>query len=168
MAGIQDSKLTEKRDGFKLTPEEEAILGICIKVEEKCAALYRHFEASYRNIPYVARLWETIAKEEDRHAESFRVAARMKGAGIDSIGSGETDFALLRDVDRFIDSARAKPSTPYDALKFAISLERDIEEFHVVAVLNFHDDVVERAFKNAMAHTRDHIAKLEHALDEFR
>jgi len=159
--------MTELRDRFKLTAEERSTLDMCIMIEEKCAALYRHFETLYGSTPEVAALWRTIACEEDSHAETFRRADRLKGVGLEFVGNCDTSPGLIQKINGLIDSIlKTKPSHT-EAIACAISLEMDLREYYLETTLKFNDAAVEKAFIDNMFQTKEHVNMLQNALDRI-
>jgi rubrerythrin len=159
--------MTELRDRFKLTAEERSTLDMCIMIEEKCAALYRHFEALYGNTPEVAALWRTIAGEEDSHAETFRRADRLKGVGLEFVGSCDTSLELIQKINDLIDSSLKTRPSRAEAIACAISLEIDLREYYLETTLKFNDAALEQAFIDNMFNTKEHVNMLQTALESI-
>jgi rubrerythrin len=159
--------MTELRDRFKLTAEERSTLDMCIMIEERCAALYRHFETLYGNTPEVAALWRTIACEEDSHAEAFRRADRLKGVGLEFVGNCDTSLDLIQKINGLIDSSLKMRPSRTEAIACAIGLEMDLREYYLETTLKFNDAAVEQAFINNMFQTKEHVNMLQNALDRM-
>jgi len=160
--------MAEKQDAFKLTAREQFILDQCVRIEEKCAGLYRHFEKLHAEIPELATLWHNIAREEDSHAESFRLSARLKGVGIEHFNNCDTTVALVNEIDDYLDANRLAKPSPVEALSFAINMERKLGEFHIgKSVLVFNDAALEKAFIDNVHWCKEHVATLEKALERM-
>ena len=56
--------------------ELETLLQRCGTLEERAAALYRGWAAGARDNPPLCNLWTGLAREEEEHARSLRVALR--------------------------------------------------------------------------------------------
>jgi rubrerythrin len=56
--------------------ELETLLQRCGALEERAAALYRGWAAGARDNPPLCNLWTALAREEEEHARSLRVALR--------------------------------------------------------------------------------------------
>ena len=56
--------------------ELEHLIGRCEGLEERAAALYRGWAARARENPQLCSLWTALAREEEEHARSLRVARR--------------------------------------------------------------------------------------------
>jgi rubrerythrin len=54
----------------------ERLLGRCQTLEERAATLYRGWAARTRDVPSLCSLWTAMAREEEEHARSLRVALR--------------------------------------------------------------------------------------------
>ena len=157
--------MATEQDAFKLRADEQNILGRCIMIEEKCAALYRYFEKIHAEVPELAALWHTIALEEDGHAESFRLVGRLKGVGMEQLDCCDTNVTLLNEINEYLEANKRKRPSPVAALGFAINLERKLNEFHIGrSVLKFNDGALEKAFVDNMHWTREHVTTLENVL----
>lgn len=160
--------MSERHDEFKLSADEQAILDQCVNIEKKCALLYRHFEKVHTALPEMAALWHAIAIDEDSHAESFRLAARLKGVGMECFNSGDTNVAFLQEIDGFLEVNKPPKPSPVEALRFAIYLEKNLCEFHIgKSVLQFKDAALEKVFIQNAHLTKEHIATLEKALERM-
>jgi len=58
------------------TMELETLLRRCGTLEQRAAALYRDWAAGARERPSFCNLWTALAREEEEHARSLRVALR--------------------------------------------------------------------------------------------
>jgi len=56
--------------------ELERLIGRCQALEERAGALYRGWAARARENPPLCSLWTALAREEEEHAHSLRVALR--------------------------------------------------------------------------------------------
>jgi rubrerythrin len=157
--------MTELRDRFKLTAEERSTLDMCIMIEEKCAALYRHFEHLDGNTPDLAALWRAIASEEESHAETFRRADRLKGVGLEFVKSCDSSLGLIQKINGIIDSSLETSPSRAEALACAITLEIEVQEYYLETTLKFDDTALEQAFMNNLFHTKEHVNLLQSALD---
>jgi rubrerythrin len=152
----------------KLSVSETHILDICCKVEETCADLYRYFSRIYADSPQISVLWEKTAKEEDSHAEHFRLASRLKGSGIQSLKSDMYNVAvLLKKIQTIYASVQKSPPPLKEALKFAIKLEESMADYHMDTIASFEDKDLERLFASMMKNDKDHIVMLEQAYKEL-
>jgi rubrerythrin len=155
-------------DDAKFSITDIHILDICCKIEETCADLYRYFSKTYADSPQISALWEKTAKEEDSHAEHFRLAYRLQGRGIRSL---KTDMnqanKTLTMVQGIYESVLKSPQTLKDALWFAIQLELLISEYHMNTLAAFDDKNLERLFSSMMNNDKDHISMLEKSYKEL-
>jgi rubrerythrin len=147
-----------------LSISDTQILDICCKIEETCADLYRYFSNIYADSPQISSLWEKTAKEEDSHAEHFRLAYRLQGSGIQSL---KTDInkatATLTMIQSIYETVQKSPPTLKEALQFAINLELTISEYHMNTLAAFEDKNLERLFSSMMKNDKDHVLMLENA-----
>ena len=149
--------MTETHDKYKLTAREQATLETCVKIEEKCAVLYRHFEKVFEDIPEIATLWHTTAGEEEMHAEAFRQAAQLKGVGLEGLCENRANIELLKKIDSIIESSKQAAPLFAEAIGIAISLEMDLREFHCQS-LKFNDAALEKVFSDMVGYSQLHAA----------
>jgi rubrerythrin len=152
----------------KLSANDVHILDVCLRIEETCANLYRYFAGIHGDIPGAGALWEKTAKEEDSHAEHFRLACRLQGSGMESLKIDTSKAADLHArIQSVFDGVQKKPPTYKEALQFAVKLERSLADYHMSVVANFQQKSLERLFATMMKCDVEHQEMLEHALQEL-
>lgn len=160
--------MSQKQDPYKLTAEEERFLNLCIKTEEVCAELYRHFERRSKESPCLASVWRKTACEEENHARMFRRAARLKGVGFSGLAP---DYArletILERVAGYLAQEGPQQFTPRDALCFALQLEQDLSEYHAEKVLQFNDGKLAETFLSLMKSDQEHVETLRKMLRQL-
>lgn len=149
----------------KLPAVDLGVLDRCALIELKCAELYRHFERVHADIPEMAALWRKSALEEDNHAEQFKFAERLKGAGMEGVKSDISRIdTILQTLESYLDKIAHSQPTPIEGLQFAIHLEEVLSEYHMTNVVEFADNDLARLFKSMMDHDKGHIDSLKNAL----
>jgi rubrerythrin len=152
----------------KLSTNEVHILDVCCKIEETCAQLYRYFAELHANIPKAGTLWEKTAKEEDSHAEQFRLACRLQGSGMESLKIDTYKATTLYDkILSVYDGVQKTPPTFKEALRFAVKLEKSMADYHMSVVANFKEKSLERLFSSMMRCDKEHMEMLERVLQEL-
>jgi rubrerythrin len=144
------------------------IFDVCCQIEETCADLYRYFANLFIENLQASKLWTKTAMEEDNHAEHFRLAARIKGKGLQSINT-ELFIVnnLLNKIQSVYEGVQKSPPPLKEALRFAIKLENSMLEYHMNAIAKFEDKKTEQLFAAMMDSDKQHIQMLERAFNEM-
>ena len=142
------------------------LLNTCAKIERAVSDLYFQFEQLYAEIPQLSELWQKTAREELNHEQQFLMASRLYSSQLtpDSSVSSDRLHKILDAVRRVHDKVLQTPPSPEQALKLSISLEEQLVETHLKAVLCFDDQSVNRLFKAMMAADHEHVAALQRFL----
>lgn len=150
----------------KLSISDTHILAVCCRIEETCSELYRYFSRLYADNPQASALWDKTSKEEDNHAEQFRLAYRLQGSGIQEL---KTDMdkatSILTKIQSVYEGVRKSPPPLMEALRFAIKLERSLANYHMHAIAVFDDNSMASLFSAMMRNDREHIQRLEKAAE---
>jgi hypothetical protein len=105
--------------------ELETLLQRCRVLEERAAALYRGWAAGAREDPGLCSLWTALAREEEEHARSLRVALRSPAPvdrGCLDVAGWEDAIAAVE--ERLIAAERlGEGSTVDQTLASALELE---------------------------------------------
>ena len=158
----------QKEETVKLPLGDVYVLDYCVNIETKCAELYRFFGELYADIPEISSLWDKTAKEEDNHAEQFKLAVRLKGTGMEGVKS---DLSRVMDIVDTLDTYLAKfkesNPTPVQALTFAIQLEEDLSEYHMASIIDFADNEQAKLFTCMADNDNGHVELLQKALKKL-
>lgn len=146
----------------RLSISESHILDVCCQIEETCAAIYRYFFKLHESNPQASTLWEKTAKEEDNHAEQFRLASRLKVSGIKSL---KTDLynanAILAKMQSVLENVHKSPPPFKEALRFSVSMEHSLAKYHMDSIATFEDPGLAKLFTSMMKADQEHIRMLE-------
>lgn len=139
------------------------LLNTCAKIERAVSDLYFQFGQLYAEAPQLSELWQKTAREELNHEQQFLMASRLYSSQLtpDSTVSIERLHKILDAVRGVHDKVLQAPPSPEQALKLSISLEEQLVETHLKAVLCFDDQSVNRLFKAMMAADHEHVAALQ-------
>jgi len=152
----------------RLTVGDVSILDICREIEETAAQLYRYFAKLYEDNQAVSQIWKKTAEEEDEHAAQFRLASRLHGSGMQVL---KTDYnkvkTVLNKMQTVYEGVKASPPQLNEALRFAISLERALSEYHISALVTFHDKELARLFTSMKQNDENHIERFEQVVHAF-
>lgn len=150
----------------KLSITETHILEVCCKIEETCSSLYQYFSKLYADDPEASALWEKTSKEEDNHAEQFRLAHRLQGIGIQTLKTEmEKATTILNKIQAVYEAAQTSPPPLMDALRFAVKLEHSLADYHMNTIAVYEDESMARLFEAMMKNDREHIKRLEIATE---
>ena len=145
----------------KLSLDDLGILDQCGRIEAKCAELYRHFEKLYAGNEELSALWRKTANEEDNHALQFRLAANIKGTGMEGVRASQPDFTKkLKHIESFIEKVIQSQPTSVEALRIAIHLEENMQEFHMSSMVDFADPDMSNLFVAMMNNDKGHVDML--------
>ncbi len=139
------------------------LLNTCAKIERAVSDLYFQFEQLYAATPQLSTLWHKTALEELSHEQQFLLASRLYSSQLTPDGSISVERLnkILDAVRGVHDKILQAPPSPEQALKLAISLEEQLVETHLKAVLCFDDQSVNRLFQAMMAADHEHVAALQ-------
>lgn len=152
----------------KLSTSDVHVLDVCCKIEESCALLYHYFSKLYAETPKASELWEKTAREEENHAEQFRLACRIQGSGMESLKIDSNKATTLHaGIQSVYEGVQKNPPTLKEALRFAIKLEQSMAAYHMSAVANFKERGLERLFASMMRCDKQHIEMLVNELKEL-
>lgn len=152
----------------RLSLKEIHILESCWIVEEKCAHIYRHFAKIFANDPVVAELWNKIAKEEDHHADQFRLAACHLGTGIKDVKVNDRKVkSIIAKLEKIHEEIRTCHPTLAEAFELALYIEKSLAEYHIGSILTFADNELSKLFKKMELQDQGHLKMLQDAVEEI-
>lgn len=146
-----------------------AVLELCRDIELKCGELYSFFADNFREIPAATSLWRKTAGEESNHANQFTLAINLLRTGIiDSltIDRGQGD-QTLQTITQLLHACRQQTPSLTEALQIAISVEEQLEVFHLNAIAAFSDESHKKLFDAMMKADRRHRETISEALRTF-
>jgi rubrerythrin len=153
---------------IKLNIESLSLLELCANIEMKCAEVYRYFAEFFADVPELSALWRKTANEEDDHAEQFKLAGRLWGAGMQNIKADHLKIQLIIEkLNVLLPSLKKSNPTPKQALMFAIQMEEKLAEYHMSTLIDFADTNVLNLFKTMAKNDVGHIEMLQNALKEI-
>jgi rubrerythrin len=108
--------------------ELERLLERCRGMEDRAASLYRGWAASVREEPALCSLWTAMAREEEEHARSLRVALRSPApANRGCIDVAGWEDAIAAVEERLIAAERLGEEVTADHM-LAAALELEMTE----------------------------------------
>jgi rubrerythrin len=151
----------------KMSIEMLTVLGKCVELELKNMELYDLYADCFSDDLQMARLWRKVAREEEDHANQFKLAAKIKNGGIGSIhvDPWKVENAILM-VQSIINAVKSSPPMPEDALRSALKLEEHLSGFHVECVAEFEDEQLKTLFHAMMAVDDEHVKRLREVYEQ--
>ncbi|MRR34877.1 rubrerythrin [bacterium] len=148
----------------RMSVDTMVMLGKCAEIELKSMELYDLYADCFEHDVDVARMWRRVAREEENHANQFRLAVKMKDGAIGAVtvDPGKVEDTL-RVVQSIIDGVKQSPPTLEDALCSAIQLEEQLSCLHVDCVVTFEDEQYRKFFHAMMTCDNAHVSRLREA-----
>ena len=142
------------------------ILDTCAEIEVKSAELYDLLAECFADCEEAARLWHKVAREEDNHANQFRLAARLKEGAIGGLNADLWKVNnMLRIVESIVAGVRKCAPSLEDALRSAIKLEESLATFHLDCIACCTSDSHRQLFRAMMGFDDGHMQCLRDAHD---
>ncbi len=119
--------------------EKLKLLDLCHHIHKQAEELYLALSHQHQENREIARLWGELAVDKCNHADAFKMAVKLKGAGLHEI-NGTLDAAVrfLEKMKQAVKAAKQTPLTVTDSLKFTITMEERLEKFHLLYVVTFY------------------------------
>jgi len=138
----------------------------CALLEERVAQLYYLFAELYNDMPDLASLWMKTAVEEENHMRQFELAARLeRSTTFSPLVDSAVILNAIDSVTSLISKVRQHPPKWQDSLRFAISLEEKLAQFHVDTAVTYTDATINSLFKAMMTSDEQHVQSLRAYLE---
>lgn len=153
----------------RMSVDMMAVLDKCAEVELKSMELYDLYADCFEHDVAVARMWRRVAREEENHANQFRLALKMREGAIKEITLDPCRVEyLLKDIQGAIERVKRCCPTLEEALHSAIKLEEQLSGMHVQYVVDFQDEMCRKFFNALMMDEKIHVSRLREAYDQQR
>lgn len=150
----------------KLLLSELSVLDTCSEIEDTVAILYRYFSRLYKDNENISKLFFKTALEEDEHANQFRLASRLYGAGMKSVKSDPQQVeSILKRIQSVYDAVKKTPPSMNDALALSVKFEMALSGFHMNSIVVFDDPNISNLFFSMRKNDDAHVQMLQQALD---
>lgn len=150
----------------KIAVDTMVLLDRCAEIELKNMELYELYADCFAHDADVARMWSRVAREEENHANQFRLAVKMKEGAIGTVNVDQWRADnTLNVVESIIDGVKRSLPTLEEALRSAIKLEEHLSGFHVECVVNFENEQLRKLFHAMMACDNAHVDRLRNAYE---
>jgi rubrerythrin len=144
-------------------------LSICKDIETTCANIYFYYAEAFADQPEARNLWEKTAFEEKNHANLLKMALQWKDL---ELTDALYDLPKFRNFMHIVQSTNSivRKSKPQllEALRVALQLEKQLQDFHLECVVVFKNKAEEKMFAALISGDKDHIAALERAYESVQ
>lgn len=146
------------------------ILEMAAMIENKTSDIYNLLYERFEENEAVAKLFESLALEEDGHAGFLEAKIKMLKIKPDAFGNAKVDGSLLEDTFQEIERLEAHIRNNTISIQEAITLSMRIETHMVEKKYNSLIEIVEpslqKIFRN-LTETDNHINKIRSAAERF-
>jgi len=130
-----------ERTQVELPQEKLRVLDICQHIFKQAESFYQHLSGIHQYQGEIARIWGLLAVDKCNHADTFKMATRLRGQGIrDICASSDEAQMLLTKMKTIPKMIGDKPPTVTEALRFVISMEEKLNSVHFRHVVSFISD----------------------------
>ncbi|NJC87068.1 MAG: hypothetical protein FIB02_00805 [Desulfuromonas sp.] len=147
-------------------------LTTCALVEDKAAEIYRAMAVAARaqNDEELAALWQTMAVDEENHAQQVRLAMRLSREKVFAELKAEEEgaaLALLARAEDLLQRVTASSVSEEEMLRVASDLEKRFQKIHTTYTIVFQESSMKKMF-DALARADDtHLAGLQARIKKF-
>lgn len=151
-----------------LSMEEEEILDICARIEDKAEEIYLFLTDAHNHSHRISALWKKTALEEQNHARHFRFSRRSKDEMVASVKMSQAKAEdMLSLAKATLDQIKRDRPEVESALAITIRLEETLLNFHMAYAVEFVEQSYKNLFQAMMAADNGHIESLRQALREI-
>lgn len=119
-------------------PEMLNILDFCQQIHEQAEEVYQYLAGIHSSHQQIARMWGLLAIDKCNHADTFKMAFRLKGAGIGKITvSSEMAATILNKLKKIPKGGHVTAPTIVEALRFAVKMEESLIGLHIRLAVKF-------------------------------
>ena len=144
------------------------LLQTCAAIERECAGLYHWLSNLFHDDRTVSTLWKKTALEEENHESQFLLAEKLSD-GILAVPLIDlaTVIAELERLKKLRLEFEKNPPDLIRALETAITIEEELDGFHLQKILLFSNEDHRKMFGAMMAHDREHAESLKRFFAEL-
>jgi hypothetical protein len=126
----------------RLALEKLKVLDVCQQIFKLAEGVYQYLIDIHREEPEVARMWGLLAIDKCNHAETFKMAVRLKGEGIAEVNVTAGDAAQILERMKAVPTWNSANPTPsaVEALRFALRMEERLNHVHFRHVFTYHNE----------------------------
>jgi hypothetical protein len=126
----------------RLALEKLKVLDVCQQIFKLAEEVYQYLIDIHREEPEVARMWGLLAIDKCNHAETFKMAVRLKGEGIAEVNVTAGDAAQILERMKAVPTWNSANPTPsaVEALRFALRMEERLNHVHFRHVFTYHNE----------------------------
>lgn len=118
--------------------EKLKVLDICQHIHKSAEEFYQYLAEVHRPNREISKMWGLLAIDKCNHADTFKMANRLRGEGISEIYvTVEMATAILVKMKAIPKGTGNSPPALQDALSFAIKMEEKLNSVHFRHVVRF-------------------------------
>ena len=117
-----------------------ATLDTCYDIFKCAENVYQYLASVHTSHTEIARMWGELAVDKCNHADTFRMAARLKGQGVrkihDSAGTVQKTLVTMKSIS--LERSGQIP-TVESALRFSLKMEELLAQVHFHVIVEFNN-----------------------------
>jgi len=129
----------------KLPLDKLKVLDTCQHIFKYAEEFYLHLAEIHREQREIARIWGLMAIDKCNHSETFKMASRLRGQGVEDIVIPlEVPTNILIKMKLIPKAGSSGLFSVEQALRFAITMEERLEKVHFRRIVRyFHEQDME-------------------------
>jgi rubrerythrin len=148
---------------FKWSQDTLVVLEICHDTFKQAEVVYQYLVNAHTDNSEVSRMWGLLAIDKCNHADTFKMAQRLKGQGIrkihDSEETARSIFAKMKSIP--MGKGDILP-TVESALRFSLKMEELLSKIHFLQVVEFNNQQDARLLTSSLRSS----SSIQHMLTE--
>lgn len=122
----------------KIDSNSLLILDLCFEIHKLAEEIYLDLAEAHGEFREFARMWGLFAIDKCNHADTYKMACRLKGDGILKIhGTDEFVRGILSKMKKIPKVNKNKPPSIENALRFSIKMEEFLSNVHFLYIVQF-------------------------------
>jgi rubrerythrin len=134
-------KRIDKLTPHTFTKEMLRVLDVCHHIHKLAEEFYLYLANSHQGHRDIARMWGLLAIDKCNHSDTFKMAARIKGEGINEVAiSMEKASNILNKMKSIPKNDAHTAPTVIEALGFTVKMEEHLSSVHFRQVAKFFNE----------------------------
>lgn len=123
------------------TAETLQVLDTCQRIHKRAEELYQYLSGVHQAHRELAQMWGVLAIDKCNHADTFKMAKRLKGQAISEVYLSAEAAATIHNKMKAIPlSATHPPPSELEALRFVVKMEEKLNVVHFCHVVRFFNE----------------------------
>ena len=121
--------------------ERLKILDLCHHIYKFAEEIYQTLSSQHQEQRDISRMWGELAIDKCNHADAYKMAGKLKGAGLREIsGTPESATKFLEKMKQAVRTVRQTPLPLDDAFRFSTRMEEWLIPVHIHNIAHFYRD----------------------------